>query len=442
MALKISTIGIIADDLTGANDTALQFLLRGCNTQILLDHESIPEGCHNTVAWAINTESRLLAPEEAAEQVKLSAHALKTNLKVDFIYKKIDSTMRGNIAAESLALLEDQGMDAALIVPAFPDEGRTTVGGYHLLRGVPLERTEVARDPNSPIYLSHIMILLSNQCEDPEMIGYISLMTVMRGAGPILIELQELIKKKKRLIVVDAVSNIDLEQIILALEKTAVHHKILPCGSAGLATALTKSWLADGKYQHIIKTVPDYPNLMVIGSGTALTRSQVNILQDHTDKHKLKFINLTASQLIDGLESSRVEETINDLKDDKNVVIYAAPSENSIQEALELAEARNIKPSRLSQIILSNLADFTAKVVAEIQVKLILVGGETANACCKAVNSVHLQLIDEVDHAIPLCMDQKAQFIVTKSGNLGTPKTLVNILNYLNELDEEDKSNE
>jgi uncharacterized protein YgbK (DUF1537 family) len=439
MALKISSIGIIADDLTGANDTALQFLLKGCNTQILLDYEHLPEGCHNTVAWAINTESRMLDPEEAAERVKLSAEALSKNLKVDFIYKKIDSTLRGNVAYESLALLDVQKVDAAIIVPAFPDEGRTTVGGYHLLRGVPLERTEVARDPSSPIYLSHIPTLLANQCENPDLIGHISLMTVMRGAGPILLELQELIKKDKKLIVVDAVSNIDLEQIVLAMEKCLGHYKIMPCGSAGLATALTKSWMPDGKYQHIVKTVPDYPTLMVVGSGTALTRSQVKLLHDYVDTYNLKFINLTAEQLLNGIEDRLIDESIKDLEEGKNVLIYSAPFENSIQNALELAEKRNIKPSRLSNIIVGQLAYFTEKVVENVQVKLILVGGETASTCCKAINSNHLQLIDEVDHAIPLCLDQKAQFIITKSGNLGTPKTLVNIMSYLEEVEEENK---
>ena len=38
----------------------------------------------------------------------------------------------------------------------FPNEGRITVGGYQMLKGVPIERTEMARDPYSPIYESHI----------------------------------------------------------------------------------------------------------------------------------------------------------------------------------------------------------------------------------------------------------------------------------------------
>jgi uncharacterized protein YgbK (DUF1537 family) len=48
-------------------------------------------------------------------------------------------------------------------MPAFPQEGRTTVGGYHLLKGVPIERTEMARDPHSPIVESHLPTLFKQQ---------------------------------------------------------------------------------------------------------------------------------------------------------------------------------------------------------------------------------------------------------------------------------------
>ena len=165
MLIKTATIGIIADDLTGANDTALQFHLRGCNTQILLDYSTVPESTLNTQAWAISTETRNLPGAEAAKIVSSAARMLKDNLNVEYFYKKIDSTLRGNIAQEALAVLNKLGWDTAIILPAFPTEGRITVGGYHLLRGIPIERTEVARDPKCPIYESHIPSLLKKQLD-------------------------------------------------------------------------------------------------------------------------------------------------------------------------------------------------------------------------------------------------------------------------------------
>ena len=151
-----NNIGIVADDLTGADDTALQFHLRGANTQILLDYNIFPENKANTQVWAVPTETRNVESAVAYEKVMQATKMMAENLNVEYFYKKMDSTIRGNIAVETLAMLEALGWDAAVIMPAFPQEGRTTIGGYHLLKGIPIERTEFARDPRFPIYESHI----------------------------------------------------------------------------------------------------------------------------------------------------------------------------------------------------------------------------------------------------------------------------------------------
>ena len=151
MLYVTNKIGIIADDLTGANDTALQFFVAGVNTQIILspDENFVPRG--DVSAWAIPTETRNINPEDAYEKVKDTALFMKNKLDVEYFYKKIDSTLRGNIAIEALGLLQVLEMDAAIIMPAFPNENRVTVGGYHLSKGVPIEETEMASDPHSPI---------------------------------------------------------------------------------------------------------------------------------------------------------------------------------------------------------------------------------------------------------------------------------------------------
>ena len=98
MMINSDTIGIIADDLTGANDTALQFQQQGATTQILLDTEEEPLNLKNTQTWAISTESRNIEPHEAYEKVKLATEFFKEKINPDYFYKKIDSTIRGNIA--------------------------------------------------------------------------------------------------------------------------------------------------------------------------------------------------------------------------------------------------------------------------------------------------------------------------------------------------------
>ena len=218
MILNSNTVGIIADDLTGANDTALQFKLNGADTNILLNTEIEPACSNMQQAWAISTESRNISAQDAFEKVKQATEFFVDKLNPDFFYKKIDSTVRGNIAVEVMSMLEVLGWDAALVMPAFPQEGRITVGGYHLLRGVPIERTEMARDPHSPIAESHLPTLLQNQlgANLKDLVGCIELKTIMDGAGPILLEINKLISQGKKIIVADSVSTIDLEQIVLA----------------------------------------------------------------------------------------------------------------------------------------------------------------------------------------------------------------------------------
>ena len=95
----------------------------------------------------MSTESRNIDEWEAVEKVERAVKSFLENFSFEYYYKKIDSTLRGHIALETLTMLDILGYDAAIIIPAFPQEGRITVGGYHLLKGVPIGRTEIAMDP-------------------------------------------------------------------------------------------------------------------------------------------------------------------------------------------------------------------------------------------------------------------------------------------------------
>mgnify|MGYP002869869230 CR=1 FL=1 len=187
-------VGIIADDLTGANDTALQFQKRNAKIKILLDYSIPPESDKNTEVWAISSESRNINSEDAKVRIIETISNLNKNLNLEYFYKKIDSTLRGNIAVETLAMIEELGYDASIVIPAFPSEKRITIGGYHLAGGIPIGRTEMARDPHSPITESHVPTLFISQLgeENKDIVGSIGLKTIMNGAGPILMKINDL----------------------------------------------------------------------------------------------------------------------------------------------------------------------------------------------------------------------------------------------------------
>jgi D-threonate/D-erythronate kinase len=423
-------IGIIADDLTGANDTALQFHLRGSNTQILLDYEMYLQNIKTAQTWAISTETRNTNSETAYAKVKSATKTFIDKLNLEFFYKKIDSTLRGNIAVETLAMLEVLNWDAAIIIPAFPSEGRITVGGYHLLKGVPIERTELARDVHSPIFESHIPTLLKSQLDDDkkDFVGLIELSTIMNGAGPILFKINELIAQGKKLIVADSVSITDIEQVVLAINKS--DYNILPAGSSACAQVLGNIWLPEMKNQHISKTIPELPKLIVSGSATQLTENQLKKLSDSDDFDNTYFINLDLKTILNGIDNELVNRIINNLGNNNIVVVntsYLLTDFDGFSD--DCLNAGLTKPKLASQIT-DFLAELTKVIVSKRDVILITLGGETSYKCCHAIDSLQLQLVDEVAPSIALSIDHKAQWIVAKSGNLGSSNTLIDILKY------------
>lgn len=425
---------IIADDLTGANDTALQFMLNGADTNIFLSGDSIENNNDSpSQAWAISTESRNVSPKDAFEKVKNAAHLVIDSLNPDYIYKKIDSTVRGNIAVEVMSILEVLKWDAAVIMPAFPQEGRITVGGYQLLKGVPIERTEMAMDPHSPITESHLPTLIKSQLGEnlADIVGVIDLKTVLDGAGPILLKLNDLIADGKKIIIADSVLTTDLEQIVLAMRRS--NYKILPVGNAAAAKVLSDDWFPPlESHEKLSVKLPQLPKFIVSGSATQITANQINKLEQSGEyDEKCLIIELNMNTVLSGLDDSLVERIVSNLKNDNIVLVHTSNLIKNFDGFAEESIKAELTKSGLASVITDYLAQLTKAVVERTKAILITLGGETSYKCCNAINANQLKLIDEVLPAIALSKSAKSdQWIVTKSGNLGGVNTLIEILKY------------
>ncbi len=428
-------VGIIADDLTGANDTALQFHIKGASTKILLDSDCTPKVKAGTEVWALSSESRNVSPKEAIARVEKAVRTFTENFSFDYYYKKIDSTLRGHIAPETLTMINILGYDAAVIIPAFPQEGRITVGGYHLLKGTPIGRTEIARDPLSPITESHVPTLLQSQLDESErcIVGTIDLRTVMNGAGPVLIRLNELIKAGKKLIVADASSITDIEQIALAISKC--EKKLLPAGTAAGAQVLAKYWHAGIEKEEVNVSTGKLPKLIISGTANQITAGQIQKLEQSDDYDNVNFIPLDTKTILEGIKNGVSEELVDRIITNlTGNVIVCVHTSNLIANFDGFSDDSfnaELTKEKLSGMITDYLAELTKKITERIEVILITLGGETSYKCCKAINSNELQLIDEVASAISICSDLNRKWIITKSGNLGNTNTLIEILNYL-----------
>ena len=138
------TVYVLADDLTGANDTAVQFAMRGMRAATILGPDSEAgflelRGlglCHGE--QGCDRRGGVSPPPCLVGQ---GGGRIRTNL----VYKKVDSALRGNLGAEIRAVLDGfSAARAVLLAPALPANGRTTVGGRQLLGGVPVHETEMA----------------------------------------------------------------------------------------------------------------------------------------------------------------------------------------------------------------------------------------------------------------------------------------------------------
>jgi uncharacterized protein YgbK (DUF1537 family) len=202
-------LAIIADDLTGANDSGVQLAKFGLKTSVLfgLDKYAV----HESEAVVFDTDSRSINKHEAYNKVYKVMEFLKEQ-GFQNIYKKIDSTMRGNIGIEIDAVYDSLKPDFVFVVPGYPKNGRKVVKGHHYLNGLALNETEIANDPKTPVTESHIPTLLKQQTNNS--VGLIDKELLIKGADMIHDELGKFAKNNVSYIVVDSETEEDLELIL------------------------------------------------------------------------------------------------------------------------------------------------------------------------------------------------------------------------------------
>jgi len=155
-------IGVIADDLTGAAEIGAVGLRHGLWAEVIIAGE--PSGDADLIC--VDTDSRSCDPTEAAQRAGNAALLLK-NCGAEWIYKKTDSLLRGNVTREIEAMVKQLGLSGALLVPANPSLGRTVLNGQYFVRGQLIHQTEFARDPKHPRASPNVLELLDRPLAFP-----------------------------------------------------------------------------------------------------------------------------------------------------------------------------------------------------------------------------------------------------------------------------------
>jgi D-threonate/D-erythronate kinase len=152
---------IIADDISGAAECAGVGWRRGLDVDLCTDSSTgVLAGFS-----VIDTDSRLLPDAEAAARVQAVMDG--SGPKPGDVFKKTDSVLRGPVRAELEVLVRVLGCRRCLLVPTNPPQGRTVERGRLLVRGVPLDQTEFARDPHHPARSADVRELLGQEIALP-----------------------------------------------------------------------------------------------------------------------------------------------------------------------------------------------------------------------------------------------------------------------------------
>lgn len=422
-------IAIIADDLTGASDSGAQFARKGLQTQVFFDIEQVSKQEQAMEAIVIDTDSRSVARETAYARVKEAALPIH---QADFphIYKKMDSTLRGNLGVEIDAVMDVIPFDFAVVAPAFPKIGRTTSQGVHYLNGVPVSETEIANDPKCPVHESDLVKLFSSQSK--RKVGLIPLDILRAGKDQVLLNIQALLEAKTELIVFDATTEEDVGHIAEWVAQTS--YKTLWAGSAGLAdflpSALALPIHSSESTEQKQTLGGTKPVMLVAGSISQVTRGQVAA---YNREPQVTAVELNTVQAISSEEGLKAEiercgsELRAALTDGSDVSLCASSSPEQVQLTKAAGLQRGLDSTEVSNQISHILGEIASEIMQNVELQgVILTGGDTAKGVCKHLGVSSIQLIKEIEPGIPLglLVRDKPVWAVTKAGAFGNEHSL------------------
>ena len=386
------TCMVVADDFTGSCDTGLQFAAAGYRTYVGFDLD--PTSLAEAKVGVLDTETRNCTAAEARRRLQSLTPSLSA-VRTATWYKKVDSTVRGPIAAEIVTLMEILGAKLCLLAPAYPSSGRITVGGHQLLNGVPVHRTEMATDPGAPIRQSYLSALFADEKVE---VRRVDLGVVEAGSEAIVAAVSQMSGAKRMVVVLDAAGPADLREIARA--GTCMPCMPLMCGSAGLAAGLL-STLSGGDPAAMTIPANTAPFLVVAGS----TRE------------------LTTKQLLRGERDLGVERIQLPRNSGRNASVLAAYAGG---KDVILALQADLPAEQMSTSI-EQLAAAALRLCEHGRPSGILVtGGWTAVTLMRAFKASGVEVLGKVEDCVPLCRLRGGPFagthLITKAGALGSER--------------------
>src|SRR5215211_50287 len=388
-------IAIISDDLTGAADAGIQLVHAGYRTGVFFGETGVLADDLDAVSF--DTDSRTMPAGFAAKRVLEVARAARG---ARLVYKKMDSTLRGNVAAELAAALGGSGRERVVVAPAFPAAGRTTVGGTQRVHGVPVHETEMANDPHTPVTNADVPSLLADAFASVGVLGVEDLADPGRVRRAL---------EGNECVVADADRDVDLEALVRAVPNPS---RVLWAGSAGLALALGSVYPGPSAGDANVRTDRVRPVLVVVGSLSGVAREQVRRLVGEYGHVAFP---------VESGETGAPEKTVAAARDalagQRCAVVHSSDERSASGEAM-----------------LASLAEVVARLSEEERFEgLVLTGGATAVGVARRLGATGIRLHGEVEAGVPMgtLVGPVPYPVVTKAGGFGGPDTLIGAVEAL-----------
>jgi len=420
-----SRIFILADDLTGANDTAIQFVKEGSSALVITNIAEI-DGLDfkNYDVVSINSNSRGKCPQDAYKAIYNTITELKPNEKGYFVYKKVDSVLRGNPGQELAAVMDVLNIPLALVAPSFPANRSIIENGLLFSRG--------SADSGG---INAIQIFADQTGRKTE---NIPLKEIRQGVENTAKFIDTHKKNRTQVFVADAVTDSDLEIVYKTSAFLSAH---ILAGSAGLANQLARH---QNKANAVSFKKPSVlsPVLIMVGTRQGETAAQIHHLSHVFQVPVIKFnVRLAAENKAEEASSRAYDEVSRYMKENTPLCVIAVESmfTSAIpagETAGKYAEGGIAEGNDVSAAISMGFGVLTKKLMDSFHFPVILsTGGDTSLGICRELGIKTMEPLTEIFPGIPLGRvtggAYDGSFIVTKSGRFGNPNTIVEILNYL-----------
>ncbi len=415
---------VIADDFTGANDTGVQLAKKGARTEVMLNTSQKPS--RRADVLVINTESRALSATDAAQSVRDALAPWCQENAALLVYKKIDSTFRGNVGAEVTAAMQASGCSLAVIAAAIPAAGRITRQGCCLVNGVPLLETEFASDPKTPVCSSRIAELVAQQSDIP--VHEIFLSQLRRGEASALLAVYA--DEGDAIVVIDAEEERDLSLIVQAVCEQASLPLLV--GAAGLANALPTPLFMHEKQA--------LPVLVVAGSMSEATRRQVAraLCED-----RAKVVDVDAARLVSSAYEQEMaavtEKACGLLGQQHHTILRTSRHADDRLQIERLCAETGLSRQQLGERLSQRLGAITLRILGQARIGgLFLTGGDIATAVASELGAEGYRIQSEVAPCIPCGTFINSEIddlpVITKAGGFGTDDTLCDALYFIEEM--------